>query len=339
MKKTTLFLFVLLLVCASLFAVTYSEGKTLDVYPDTVLSGNEFAVHFDPNEKSATVSPYGSAKTLMVMGDKTGSAELTIGTGGSVDYSSAVKMFESNTELYMILSVDKVVVAKATFSSIVGSDFTARLGKVGSAQYVVGAAGPAGGIIFYDKGEYSDGWRYLEAAPADLKVVAGTPSIDKSDPWYDFGDDEVVFGYYRKISDGKNLFVNGTGTYNEKNCTGTAIGTGRKNTELLVKAMGNSAYSNYIGPDKTASYAAKLCSDFVYNGFDDWFLPSEDELYLMYVNLHKAGLGDFNYDGSYWSSSESDNNVEYAWKQYFWNGNWNTLRREDSLRVRAIRAF
>jgi hypothetical protein len=25
--------------------------------------------------------------------------------------------------------------------------------------------GPAGGYIFYDKGNYSDGWRYLEAAP------------------------------------------------------------------------------------------------------------------------------------------------------------------------------
>jgi hypothetical protein len=25
--------------------------------------------------------------------------------------------------------------------------------------------GPAGGFVFYDKGRYSDGWRYMEAAP------------------------------------------------------------------------------------------------------------------------------------------------------------------------------
>ena len=35
--------------------------------------------------------------------------------------------------------------------------------------YKVGEKGPAGGIIFYDKGYVIDGWRYLEAAPSDLE--------------------------------------------------------------------------------------------------------------------------------------------------------------------------
>ena len=30
---------------------------------------------------------------------------------------------------------------------------------------IIGKTGPAGGFIFYDKGSYSDGWRYLEVAP------------------------------------------------------------------------------------------------------------------------------------------------------------------------------
>jgi len=34
--------------------------------------------------------------------------------------------------------------------------------------YNIGDKGPAGGIIFYDKGNNTGGWRYLEAAPADL---------------------------------------------------------------------------------------------------------------------------------------------------------------------------
>lgn len=33
--------------------------------------------------------------------------------------------------------------------------------------YTVGETGPAGGIVFYDKGDYSDGWRYLEAWTGD----------------------------------------------------------------------------------------------------------------------------------------------------------------------------
>lgn len=32
--------------------------------------------------------------------------------------------------------------------------------------YQPGDTGPAGGVVFYDKGDYDDGWRYLEAAPA-----------------------------------------------------------------------------------------------------------------------------------------------------------------------------
>lgn len=39
--------------------------------------------------------------------------------------------------------------------------------KVYVVDYTVGQTGPAGGIIFYDKGHDSDGWRYLEAAPSD----------------------------------------------------------------------------------------------------------------------------------------------------------------------------
>ena len=38
----------------------------------------------------------------------------------------------------------------------------------------VGLIGEAGGVIFYDKGAYTDGWRYLEAAPEDYDGCLGS---------------------------------------------------------------------------------------------------------------------------------------------------------------------
>jgi len=52
--------------------------------------------------------------------------------------------------------------------------FAAAAGVSGaqSGTYEIGDTGPAGGIVFYDKGYVSDGWRYLEAAPASTEFMA-----------------------------------------------------------------------------------------------------------------------------------------------------------------------
>ncbi|MDR3283686.1 MAG: hypothetical protein LBS97_00725 [Treponema sp.] len=127
--------------------------------------------------------------------------------------------------------------------------------------YKVGDTGPAGGIIFYDKGNSSDGWRYLEAAPRE----------------------EVTMSWS----------IRGT----RVDGTATTIGSGKKNTQLIANKFRNTA-----GEWDTA---AQTADDMVYNGFDDWFLPSQDELNMMYGQLKRKGLGDFNGDW-YWTSSWSD---------------------------------
>ena len=96
------------------------------------------------------------------------------------------------------------------------------------------------------------------------------------------------------------------------------------------------AYINDSGDAAFDEYAAKKCLDYKYGGYDDWFLPSKDELNLMYKNLHKKGLGSFN--SYYWSSSE--NNVYHAWgHEYFGIGNQPLFYRYGTLDVRPVRAF
>jgi TolB-like protein len=129
-----------------------------------------------------------------------------------------------------------------------------------AAKYKVGDTGPAGGLIFYDKGRVSDGWRYLEAAPWETE---------------------------RKIEwSVRNTNVNDTQT---------SIGSGRENTRLIVEK-----FSEVSGEwDRAAQY----CDELEYKGFDDWFLPSLDELNQMYGKLKRDNLGDFRTDDFYWSSA------------------------------------
>jgi len=98
--------------------------------------------------------------------------------------------------------------------------------------------GPASGSVFYDKGNYSDGWRYLESSPID----AGTVEKD----------------------------------YLKGECTGgsASIGKGKQNTDLIL-AM------HITDNDDGAGRAAQLCSEFYYGGYNDWFLPSKEELTQM----------------------------------------------------------
>jgi hypothetical protein len=85
----------------------------------------------------------------------------------------------------------------------------------------------------------------------------------------------------------------------------------------------------------------------VLNGFDDWFLPSKNELNVMYSVLGATYPGIGSYARSfYWSSSEYDFNnawtVNFKDGQQFDREKWllpDTINGVKALRVRAIRAF
>lgn len=83
--------------------------------------------------------------------------------------------------------------------------------------------------------------------------------------------------------------------------------------------------------------AKTLCSEYRGGGYSDWYLPSKDELNLVYINLRRTGKISGN-DG-YWSSSEG--NYNSAWSQRFSDGHQNIYYdgKGNARSVRAVRAF
>ena len=111
---------------------------------------------------------------------------------------------------------------------------------------------------------------------------------------------------------------------------GTAIGTGNQNTiDIVVSST-------------VSGTAAEFCLNLVLSGYDDWFLPSKDELNLMYQNIGQGNaLGLGNIGGFtanfYWSSTENGTNG--AWEQNFASGLQDNYSKVLTLYVRAVRAF
>ncbi len=90
----------------------------------------------------------------------------------------------------------------------------------------------------------------------------------------------------------------GCGDVNISGATSLAIGSGLTNTNAIVTTC------------TTPSIAARRCLDHSVNGYDDWYLPSQNEFAQIYQNLIVNNLGNFNVGpipsmGTlYWTSSQ-----------------------------------
>ncbi|HDQ03675.1 MAG TPA: DUF1566 domain-containing protein, partial [Deltaproteobacteria bacterium] len=170
--------------------------------------------------------------------------------------------------------------------------------------------GPAGGWVFYDHGSEASWGRYLEAAPAstDASAVLGQTIM-----WqYPVGR-----------------------VWN----TDSRIGYGRSNTQRIMAWLASNPQGDII--------AAQFCDELSYGGYNDWFLPSQDELNKMWVNLARgtndddgiatySPVGDFRRD-IYWSSTESDR--DGAMGRSFFHGEAAYFWKQFGRQVRAVRAF
>lgn len=163
-------------------------------------------------------------------------------------------------KLFIIIISITAIITTALFISRSYNPSSNDIFNIFQKVYKVGDRGPAGGWIFFDKGSYEGGWRYLEAAPEDQSTSAEWGCKGKS--------------------------IN--------NAQATAIGTGYNNTQFIIKSCDQ--------PD----IAAKICVAYRGGGKNDWYLPSNDEVYLMGKILNELNVS-LN-EPFYWSSSEAHDN-------------------------------
>jgi hypothetical protein len=108
------------------------------------------------------------------------------------------------------------------------------------------------------------------------------------------------------------------------NQTFTSLGMGMANTAIISSICGDFT-------------AAHLCYKLELAGYDDWYLPSIDELQKLYIN--RINIGGFT-TGIYWSSSEKN-----SLSSYYLNFNGGSIGygwlngKNDVYSVRPIRSF
>jgi len=170
--------------------------------------------------------------------------------------------------------------------------------------YKIGDVGPGGGIVFYFSKE---GFRVYDGKGGDvichyLEMSKNTLGVSQ---W---------FPEYSNIG------------------TQEGLGYGKSNTYKIL----NASTSKKLTEDNCAAYrCSKYSTSRTKAG--EWWLPSNDELDLIYQNQKERVLASCG-DSYHWSSSESSG--YFAWIKNFGDGDWgNGGKIYYEISVRAVRAF
>ena len=209
--------------------------------------------------------------------------------------------------------------ARGYKEGLLASDVASYEVEVPSVPITVPMALPDGSVLFYDRGEQYGNYHIGSNGYPVRNDGAEDDGTATSNNWrylicdqHDLDSGTLEWGPY-----GTN-----------EGLTRTAVGYGLPNTNaMLVKYATNTSYWWRLIKEKRDNTGL------------NWFMPSKDEIDMMYDNrtvITGQGGDAFKTDTYYWSSSEYYS--DYAWNQNFFNGSqYNGNSKNYSYHCRLLR--
>ena len=186
-----------------------------------------------------------------------------------------------------------------------------NIGTGTATLYTVGQQAQGGVVIWVDDSKQHG----IVAAPQDVPVVElPIPYGIQPTPWQGFNEYDPAYS-----------LAMGSGMYD-----------GEKNTDMIMNRYG------------WGNYAAFRCRQMSFNKYGGWYLPSLNELFVMYENKHLlTGLTDnSSLGGFYWTSTEASTSAAYMVS--FYNGFVTQMDKSKTnfdgyptilFKIRAVRRF
>ncbi len=326
MKKPVKNIIILLIVLASLPAFSQApEGMKYQAVArnaaGSVLANTDVTFNISIIQGSAE-GPVIYHETHDASTNETGLVTLVIGQGATgddfsaIDWSSGPYFLSVEINGIMmgtsqLLSVPYALHAKEA-ENVFSGDYNELANKPDLSVYIQNESDPlfgasvAKGITAPDTARWNEAYNSQSAPGITYKAGPGinitgdiistdVPDPEKPIPAIFQGGIIYVHPYFinSAVWGDNNLLI---GTISETD--------GNSNTEKLASVQSGS------------SYPAKVCSNLVDLGYDDWYLPSRYEIDAICKQSYL--LKNINYSSHYWSSTEY--NKDMAWKVNFYNG-------------------
>ncbi|MEX0929379.1 MAG: hypothetical protein WD266_02395 [Balneolales bacterium] len=127
---------------------------------------------------------------------------------------------------------------------------------------------------------------------------------------------------------------------NRVDITSPGLGTGMENTVAII-GFHDQNFKDYAGSREECFYndgtmAAKIAFELELNGYSDWYLPSKDELNILFDN--RKAIGGFE-NADYWSSSEGSGSWNVWFRRFYGSTNQGHGHKDMVHKVRAVRSF